>query len=193
MAFAWNANGFAVPLVGQRHGWTDDTVGNLLGCFGAAVLLVRALPGAWRTRGGDWQAIRRAVVVSGSVLMLLPVMTAMPLPYLLEALLGLGLGSSLPSVLALFEAQAPPGRRAEALGLRQAVLGFGAATLPTALGALVTATGLVAALLGFGGALLGAGAVIAPRVSARRTSASARPSASPAGTPLPDGARRCPR
>ena len=163
MAFAWNANGFAVPLVGQLHGWSPDTVGNLLGCFGAAVLLVRALPGAWRTRGGDWHAIRRAVVVSGLVLLLLPVMTAMPAPYLLEALLGLGLGGSLPSVLALFEAQAPSGRRAEALGLRQAVLGFGAATLPAALGTLVAAAGLVAAILGFGGALLGAGAVIAPR------------------------------
>ena len=168
MAFAWNANGFAVPLVGQRHAWSPDTVGNLLGCFGAAVLLVRVLPGAWRTRGGDWQAIRRAVVVSGLVLVVLPVLTAMPVPYLLEALLGLGLGSSLPSVLALFEAQAPSGRRAEALGLRQAVLGFGAATLPVVLGALVTATGLVAALLGFGGALLGAGAVIAPRAEPGR-------------------------
>ena len=192
MAFAWNANGFAVPLVGQRHAWSPDTVGNLLGCFGAAVLLVRALPGAWRARGGDWHAIRRAVAVSGLVLLLLPVMTAMPVPYLLEALLGLGLGSSLPSVLALFEAQAPSGRRAEALGLRQAVLGLGASTLPTALGALVAWTGLVAALVGFGGALLGAAAAIAPRVSAR-TSTSARPSTCPAGTRSPDGARRCPR
>jgi MFS family permease len=195
MAFAWSANGFVVPLLGQRRGWPADTVGNLLGAFGVAVMLVRALPAAWRTRGGDWQAIRRAVVASGTVLVLLPVMTTMPLPFLLEAMLGLGLGSSLPSVLALFEVQAPAGRRAEVLGLRQAVLGFGASTLPTAFGALVTATGLVAASLGFGGALLGAGAVIAPRalrISGRR-SASARPSTSPAGTRSPDGARRCPR
>ncbi len=192
MALAWNANGFIVPLLGQRHGWSADTVGNLLGAFGVAVMLVRALPGAWRTRGGDWRAITRALAASGIALALLPVVSALPGSYLLEALLGFGLGSSLPSVLALFEAQAPAGRRAEALGLRQAVLGFGAATLPTALGALVTATGLVAALLGFGGTLLGASAMIAPRVSAR-TSASARRSTCPAGTPSPDGARRCPR
>ena len=192
MAFAWNANGFAVPLVAQRQAWSDDTVGNLLGCFGAAVLLVRALPRAWRTRGGDWHAIRRAVVVSGAVLALLGSCTAMPVPYLLEAVLGLGLGSSLPSVLALFETHAPAGRRAEALGLRQAVLGFGAATLPMALGALVTATGLVVALLGFGGALLGAGAVIAPRLSGR-TSGSVRPPTCPTGRRSPDDARRCPR
>jgi predicted MFS family arabinose efflux permease len=195
MAFAWNANGFVVPLLGQRRGWSADTVGNLLGAFGVAVMLVRALPGAWRTRGGDWQAIRRALAVSGAVLILLPVTAHMPGPYVLEAVLGCGLGSSLPSVLALFEARAPTGRRAEVLGLRQAVLGFGAATLPTALGALVAATGLVASMLCFGGALLGAGAVIAPRaarISGRR-SASARPSTPPAGTRSPGGARRCPR
>jgi predicted MFS family arabinose efflux permease len=192
MAFAWNANGFVVPLIGQRHGWPADTVGNLLGCFGVAVMLVRALPGALRARGGDWRAIARALLISGLVLALLPLATGMPAPYLLETLFGFGLGSSLPSVLALIEQRTPPGRRAEVLGLRQAVLGLGAATLPTALGALVAATGIVVALLGFGGALLVTGARIAPRLSDRR-SRSARRSTSPAGTRSPDGARRCPR
>jgi MFS family permease len=163
MAFAWNANGFVVPLVGQRHGWPADTVGNLLAAFGMAVLLVRALPAGWRARGGDWPTIARALLASGVTLALLPVATAMPGPYALEILLGCGLGSSLPSVLALMAARSPAGRRAEVLGLRQAVLGFGAAMLPTALGALVAATGLVGALAGFGGALLGTAALIAPR------------------------------
>ena len=192
MALAWNANGFVVPLIGQRQGWAADTVGNLLGCFGVAVMLVRALPGAWRARGGDWRAVTRALLISGVVLALLPLLTEVPGPYVLEALFGCGLGSSLPSVLALVEEGTPAGRRAEVLGLRQAVLGLGAATLPTALGALVSATGLVAALLAFGGALAAAGAAIAPRLSARR-SASARRPRFPAGTRSPDGARRCPR
>ena len=195
MAFAWNANGFVVPLLGQRHGWPADTVGNLLGAFGVAVVLVRVLPRAWRTRGGDWATIARALVASGVALALLPVLAAMPWPYVLEALLGCGLGSSLPSVLALIEARTPAGRRAEVLGLRQAVLGLGASTLPTALGALVAATGLVGAVLGFGSALLAAAAAIAPRGSGfkdDRRPASARLSTSPAGTRSPDGARRCP-
>ena len=192
MAFAWNANGFVVPLVGQREGWTADTVGNLLGCFGAAVMLVRALPGASRGRASGWRAIAHALLASGVVLALLPLLTAIPAPYVLEGVFGCGLGNSLPSVLALLEQHTPPGRRAEVLGLRQGVLGLGAATLPTALGALVSAAGLVGALLGFGGALVAAGATIAPRVSAR-TSASARRPPSPAGTRPPDGARRCPR
>jgi MFS family permease len=129
------------------------------------VMLVRVLPAAWRTRGGDWRAIERALLASGAVLALLPLATAMPWPYALEALLGCGLGSSLPSVLALIHARTPAGRGAEVLGLRQAVLSLGAATLPTALGALVAATGLVGALAGFGSALLVAAAAIAPRAA----------------------------
>ena len=170
MALAWNANGFVVPIVAHRHGWPADVAGNLLGCFGAAVLLVRALPHAWRARGSDWGAITRALLASGAVLALLPLLPSMPAHYLLQAVLGCGLGSSLPSVMALIETRTPDGRRAEVLGLRQAVLGFGAATTPTVVGALVSAAGLVPALAVVGGALLALGTAIAPR--ARRRDAS---------------------
>lgn len=163
MALAWNANGFVVPIVVHRLGWPADVAGNLLGCFGAAVLLVRALPHAWRARGSDWGAITRALLASGAVLVLLPVLSSMPLHYLLQALLGAGLGSSLPSVMALVEARTPDGRRAEVLGLRQAVLGFGAATTPTLVGALVSTAGLAPALVLVGATLLALGAAIAPR------------------------------
>lgn len=163
MALAWNANGFAVPIVVHRFGWPADVAGNLLGCFGAAVLLVRALPHAWRAPGGDWGAITRALLASGAVLALLPLLPSIGAHTLLQALLGCGLGSSLPSVMALVEARTPAGRRAEVLGLRQAVLGVGAAATPSAVGALVAATGLVPALAVLGGALLALGAAIAPR------------------------------
>jgi MFS family permease len=163
MALAWNANGFVVPLVVHRHGWPADVAGNLLGVFGAAVLAVRALPHAWRTRGSDWGAVTRALLASGAVLALLPLLPAMSLHYALQALLGCGLGSSLPSMMALLESRTPDGRRAEVLGLRQAVLGLSAATTPTVLGALVSAIGLMPPLLALGGALLALGAAIAPK------------------------------
>ena len=195
MAFAWNANTFVVPLAAQRQGWPADIAGDLLACFGLAVLCVRALPGASRPRGREWRVISRALLASGAALALLPLAAGMPWPFLLEVVLGAGLGCALPPVLALVEIHTPAGRRAEVLGLRQAVLGLGAATLPTALGALVTLAGLAPALAGFGGALLAAAATIAPRgarISASR-SASARPTTFPAGTRSRDGGRRRPR
>ena len=173
MALAWNANGFVVPIVAHRHGWPADVAGNLLGCFGAAMLLVRALPHAWRARGSDWGAITRALLASGAVLVLLPLLPSMAAHYLLQALLGCGLGSSLPSMMALVEARTPDGRRAEVLGLRQAVLGFGAATTPAVVGALVAAAGLVPALAVVGGALLALGTAVAPRTGRRDASQAA--------------------
>jgi len=163
MALAWNANGFVVPIVVHAHGWPADVAGNLLGVFGAAVLAVRALPHAWRARGSDWGAVTRALLASGAVLALLPLLPAMSLHVMLQALLGCGLGSSLPSMMALLESRTPDGRRAEVLGLRQAVLGLSAVTTPTVLGALVSAIGLAPPLVVLGGALLGLGSAIAPR------------------------------
>ena len=163
MALAWNANGFVVPLVAHGHGWSADVAGSLLGCFGAAVVLVRALPHAWRARGSDWGAIARALLASGAVLALLPLVASMPLQFALQALLGCGLGSSLPSVMALVDARTPAGRRAEVLGLRQAVLGLGATTTPMLVGALVAGAGVESALGLTGGALLALGASITPR------------------------------
>jgi len=163
MALAWNANGFVVPIVAHRHGWPADVAGNLLGCFAVAVLLVRVLPHEWRARGSDWGAITRALLASGAVLALLPLLPSVSTHAVLQILLGCCLGSSLPSVMALIEACTPDGRRAEVLGLRQAVLGFGATATPGAVGALVSAAGLAPALATVGGALLALGAAIAPR------------------------------
>jgi MFS family permease len=169
MALAWNANGFVVPIVAHRHGWPADIAGDLLACFGVAVLGVRALPHAWRARDSDWCAITRALLANGAVLALLPLLPSVPAHVLLQLLLGGGLGSSLPSVMALIEANTPQGRRAEVLGLRQAVLGLGATATPTAVGVLVAATGLAPALAVVGGVLLALGAGVAPSdIAARR-------------------------
>ena len=170
MALAWNANAFVVPLVVHEHGWRADVAGNLLGVFGAAVLLVRALPHAWRAWGSEWRTVTRALLASGTVLALLPLLPSIGAHALLQGVLGLGLGSSLPSMMALVEARTPQGRRGEVLGLRSAVLGFGAVTTPTALGALVALAGLVPALAVIGGALVALGAAIAPRGAAQAAS-----------------------
>jgi len=170
MALAWNANGFILPIVVHRLGWPADVAGNLLGCFGAAVLLVRALPHAWRAWGSEWRTVTRALLASGTVLALLPLLPSIGAHALLQAALGVGLGSSLPSMMALVEARTPAGRRGEVLGLRSAVLGFGAVTTPTAVGALVSLAGLVPALAVVGGALVALGAAIAPRNTAQAAS-----------------------
>ena len=156
MAIAWNANSVVVPLHGRRHGWSAAIVGDLLGTFGAAVLLVRAMPAAWRRRVGDWRAIRWALASSGACFLALPFADRLPWPFLLEAVMGLGLGGALASVLALLHAQAPPHHGGAVLGLRLVVLNVSAIALPLGLGATSGLAGCIA-LLGAGLALGAAG------------------------------------
>jgi len=80
----------------------------------------------------------------------------LPWPFLLEAVMGLGLGGALASVLALLHAQAPEHHGGAVLGLRLVVLNASAIALPLALGATSGLAGGVA-LLGAGLALGAAG------------------------------------
>jgi MFS family permease len=158
IAVAWNANGFIVPLQAVQRGWPADVVGNLLGAFGFAVWLVRAVMPAWQRRLGDWQAIRVALATGGACFVLFPFASSLPAAFVLQAVLGLGLGISLPAVLALLHTHAPSERSAETLGLRVAVLNVSYVVLPLVMGGLGAAIGLSIVFWSIG-AGLSAGAV----------------------------------
>jgi predicted MFS family arabinose efflux permease len=154
MAGAWNANTFVLPIHGAHHGWSAAAVGDALGAFGAAVLVARILPAAWTRALGDWRAIRLALAVSGLCFAALPFAHRLPWACALEALMGLGLGRALASVLTLLHAQAPRDRGAEVLGLRLVVLNVSAVGLPLGLGALGASIGFASFLAVCGGGLV---------------------------------------
>lgn len=150
MAVAWNANTFVVPILGTRQGWPADAMGRMLSVFGAAVLLSRALPAAWHRRLGHWATIRLALASSGACLAALPLCHRMPAPLLLEAVMGMGLGGALSSVLALLHEHAPEHQVGEVFGLRLVVLNASAIALPVLLGWLTTVIDLKSALWAIG-------------------------------------------
>jgi predicted MFS family arabinose efflux permease len=147
MAVAWNANTFLVPIFGVRHGWRPDETSRLLAVFGAAVLLVRALPHRYRAEGSQWLSIRVALASSAVCLAALTLCSQIVSALLLEALMGLGLGGALSSVLTLLHKAAPVARLGEALGLRLLVLNASAIVLPLLIGALTAAVDLSLVML----------------------------------------------
>lgn len=169
MALGWNANTFIVPIHGTQQGWTAGDVGNLLATFAGAVLLVRAIPAAQRQRLGDWRIIRLALGSCGACFLLFPFASGLPFAFLLEFMMGIGLGGALPSVLALLRAQSPVGRDAEVLGVRLVALNLSAVVLPLCLGGLGASVGLVAAMWALG-TVLSVGAAAGAPPSARRAS-----------------------
>jgi MFS family permease len=165
MAIAWNANTFIVPIQGTQQGWPADAMGRMLSVFGAAVLLARALPAAWRHRLGHWATIRLAIASSGACLVALPLCHRMPAPLLLEAVMGVGLGGALSSVLALLHEHAPARQVGEVFGLRLVALNASAIALPVLLGWVTTTVDLKSALLTIGLAVF-AGLLATLRVGA---------------------------
>jgi len=85
-----------------------------------------------------------------------------PLLAAIAFLLGLGLGSTQPSIMSLLYAKAPPGRAGEAVGVRSVVLNASHTVLPLAFGGVGVALGMAPIFWTMAGALAG-GAVMANR------------------------------
>ncbi len=158
IAVAWNANGFIVPVHGVQQGWSPAAVGQLLAAFGGAVLLARSVPPGWLQRFGEWRSIHAALGASTVCFLLFPLADNLPFALALEVVMGLGLGSSLPGVLALLFAASPPGRQGEVLGVRAVVLNLCAIAMPVLLGGLGATVGVGRLLAGLGVGLAGGAA-----------------------------------
>lgn len=162
LASAWDLFVFAMPIYGTRIGLSASTIGFILGSFAVATFVIRlALP--WLSRVvPDWTMITATMVVAGVAYAIFPLVVTVPLLAATAFLLGLGLGSTQPSVMSLLYATAPAGRAAEAVGIRSMVLNTSTTVLPIAFGALGAALGMAPVFLSMAGALA-AGGVYANR------------------------------
>ena len=72
-------------------------------------------------------------------------------------ILGMGLGGAQPLIMAMLYNRAPPGRGAEAVGMRSLIVNSIAAGIPLLFGAVGAALGMVPIFVAMGGALLAGG------------------------------------
>jgi MFS family permease len=98
-----------------------------------------------------------AMLLSGTTLMLFPLVSGVPLLMALSFLLGVGLGGTQPFVMALIYDKAPPGRGAEVLSVRTWIINFSQTSVPLASGALGAALGMLPVFWAMGASLLVAG------------------------------------
>ena len=142
LSMAWDLFTFVMPIHGSQLGLTPSTIGLILGCFGAAVFIVRlALPPIVH-RVSEWKMLIGAMLVTGLALALLPFVKEVALLMALAFLLGIGLGGAQPMVMALLYNKAPAGRAGEAVGVRTLLLNFSQAGIPLMFGALGAALGM---------------------------------------------------
>lgn len=162
LASAWDLFVFVMPIYGTEIGLSASTIGLILGSFALATIVIRmALP--WLSRHvRDWPMITATFVIACVAYGLFPLVETVPLLAAIAFLLGLGLGSTQPSIMSLLYAKAPPGRAGEAVGVRSVVLNASHTVLPLAFGGVGAALGMAPIFLTMSGALAG-GAFMANR------------------------------
>jgi predicted MFS family arabinose efflux permease len=142
LSMAWDLYTFVLPIHGSRLGLSATTIGLILGCFGAAVFVVRlALPLVVH-RVSEWKMLVGAMFATAIAMALVPLTTDAALLMGLSFLLGVGLGGAQPMIMALLYNKAPPGRGAEAVGVRTLLLNFSQTGIPLMFGALGAALGM---------------------------------------------------
>ena len=142
LSMAWDLFAFVMPIHGAQLGLSASTIGLILGCFGAAVFVVRVVLPPIVHRLDEWKMLIGAMFVTGAALALLPLTREVSLLMALAFLLGVGLGGAQPMVMALLYNTAPPGRAGEAVGVRTLLLNFSQAGIPLMFGALGAAWGM---------------------------------------------------
>ena len=157
LASAWDMFTFVMPIYGTSIGLSATTIGLILGSFAAATFTIRVfLP--WLTRHvRDWPLITATFAIACVVYALFPAVKTVPLLATLAFMLGLGLGSTQPSILALIYATAPRSRAGEAVGVRTVVLNASQTVLPLLFGGVGAALGMTPVFLTMSAALAGGG------------------------------------
>jgi predicted MFS family arabinose efflux permease len=157
LSMAWDLFSFVMPIHGSRLGLSATTIGFILGAFGAAVFVVRLILPLFVRRVDEWKMLVGAMFATAVVMALIPLFSDVALLTALSFLLGIGLGGAQPMIMALLYEKAPPGRGAEAVGVRTLLLNFSQSGIPLMFGVVGAALGMtpvfvvMAVALGAGG------------------------------------------
>jgi predicted MFS family arabinose efflux permease len=141
LASAWDLFVFIMPIYGTTIGLSATTIGLILASFAAATFTVRLVLPILSKMLNDWTLITITFAVALAAYIAFPLVRTVPLLSSIAFILGLGLGATQPSILALVYSTAPAGRAGEAVGVRTVVLNASHTVLPLVFGGLGTALG----------------------------------------------------
>lgn len=142
LASAWDLFVFVMPIYGTSIGLNATTIGLILASFAAATFAVRLMLPVLSRMVREWSLITGTFAIACVAFALFPLLRTVPLLASLAFFLGLGLGSTQPSIMALVYAAAPAGRAGEAVGLRTVVLNASHTMLPLVFGGVGAALGM---------------------------------------------------
>lgn len=158
LSMAWDLFTFVTPIHGTRLGLSASVIGLILGCFGAAIFLVRLVLPAIVHRLSEWPVLIGGMLATGAAMFIFPLISSVSLLMAVAFMLGLAIGGTQPMIMSLLYNTAPPGRGGEVVGVRTFLLNLTQAGMPLLFGILGSTMGMtpvfwaMAALLMLGGA-----------------------------------------
>ena len=132
-----------LPIYGHRIGLSASEIGLILGAFGLALLVVRALMPHLIKRSSEERVLAASLLLATGVCVVFPFVTSFVALLAISFVLGMGLGCGSPLSMMLAYNRAPAGRSGEAMGLRQMVNKGTEILVPFVFGSLSTAFGMV--------------------------------------------------
>jgi predicted MFS family arabinose efflux permease len=157
LSMVWDLFSFVVPIHGSSIGLSASTIGLILGAFGGAVFVVRLALPLVIDRLGEWQMLIAAMISTGIALFIFPLVKTVPVLIALAFFLGAGLGGAQPMIMSLLYNKAPPGRGAEAIGVRTFLINVSQTAIPLLFGALGAALGMTPVFWTMAALLVGGG------------------------------------
>jgi len=158
LSMAWDLFTFVTPIHGTRLGLSASVIGLILGCFGAAIFLVRLVLPAIVHRLSEWPLLIGGMFATGVAMAVFPLIESTSLLMVMAFLLGLSIGGTQPMIMSLLYNTAPPGRGGEVVGVRTFLLNVTQSGIPLLFGIVGSTMGMtpvfwtMAAVLLLGGA-----------------------------------------
>ena len=132
-----------LPIYGHRIGLSASEIGLILGGFGLALLVVRAVMPHLVKHSSEERVLAASLLLATAVCLVFPFVKSFAALLLISFVLGMGLGCGSPLSMMLAYNRAPAGRSGEAMGLRQMVNKGTEILVPFVFGSLSTAFGMV--------------------------------------------------
>ena len=140
LSACWDAHSFVVPVVGHAKGLSASSIGLVLGAFAVAATAVRLAIVRWADHLDELKALRMAMGLATTMLLVYAWLPGTPGLMVGSALLGLALGSVQPMILATLHQVTPADRHGQALGLRMLATNGATVAMPIGFGALAAGT-----------------------------------------------------
>jgi MFS family permease len=134
LASCWDVHTFAVPVLGHERAFSASVIGSIFGAFAIAAATVRVLMPLIASHLREWVVVSGAMVVTGLLFAVYPLMVSPWSMGLCSVLLGLALGSVQPMIMSTLHQITPQALHGQALGLRLVSINLSSVLMPMLFG-----------------------------------------------------------